>query len=86
MALLFADGFDHYGLDETNLLDGVYASSEETALSTTQAATGTTSIYIFNEDSNEEITNLRKVLPVAKDKLGVMGRFYFAELTVNYAG
>ena len=41
MALLWADGFDHYGEDEDNLLDGVYASvSNSNGNSGTSTSTG----------------------------------------------
>lgn len=43
--LIFCDGFDHYGLDETNMTDGAYAQVDSAALqwalSTTIPRTGT---------------------------------------------
>jgi hypothetical protein len=79
MARLFEDGFDHYGLDETNMLDGVYAQAEQ-VLSAAQVATGTHSIYFSNTNSVFGSGGcLRKVLPAAKDKMGAMARFYFPD-------
>ena len=79
--LLFADGFDHYGLDEGNMLDGVYATCEQN-LSTTYFATGTHSMrinmeaYQFTNDKS-----LRKVLPLGSEtKVGVMMRVYMPTL------
>lgn len=82
--LLWADGFDHYGTDETNMLDGVYASYDGT-LSTTHVATGTTAFAIDNPGGLSSFDGLRFVLPASKDKLGAAARFYFPQLpTTNY--
>jgi hypothetical protein len=78
--LLWADGFDHYGTDESNLTDGVYASYGSAILSTTQFATGTHSLKIDDADSLSSLTNPRKVLPSSTDKLGAMARFYLDTL------
>lgn len=84
MTLLWADGFDHYGLDESNMLDGVYASVDG-SLSTAQVATGTHAFAVDNPGGLSSFDGLRKVLPAARDKLGAMGRFYFPQLpTANY--
>lgn len=84
MALLWCDGFDHYGLTETNMLDGVYAevsfNTGGNVLSTTQAATGTHSMLIADDSGD---CGLRKVLPSSETKLGCTGRFYFPTLGDN---
>lgn len=81
MALLWCDGFDHYGTDETHLSDGVYGTvGSEVVLSTTQVATGTHSIFIGESGENSSIGGLRKVLPAATTKMGVCARYYFPGL------
>lgn len=79
MALLFADGFDHYGTDETNMLDGTYANASNVTLSTTFVATGTHSLRIDASGTATHSTGLRKVLPTAKTKMGAIARFYFPD-------
>jgi hypothetical protein len=79
--LLWADGFDHYGTDETNMLDGVYAEAHANLdLSTTFFATGTHSYHVDSSGGAAERRMLRKVLPTAVDKIGVAGRFYFPNM------
>lgn len=83
--LLWADGFDHYGLDETNMTDGPYAQAESVALSTTFKATGTHSLHINGNGSSTSFSGLRKVLPATKTKMGVACRLYFPGFnTSNY--
>lgn len=82
MARVHGDGFDHYGLDETNMLDGIYAQCDSpnyVELDSTIVATGTHSMHIKGGEENEAL-GLRKVLPTAIDKAGAMGRFYFPNL------
>lgn len=79
MARLFEDGFDHYGSDEGNMVDGVYADAAG-ELSTAIVATGTHSFRMTGIDSSNTFNGLRKVLPTSKDKLGVMARLYFPQL------
>ncbi len=74
---LWEDGFDHYGTDEGNMLDGSYASATSdgsTGLTSARAATGTHSFYTGSGGG------FRKVLPSSKTAVGAMGRFYFAAL------
>jgi hypothetical protein len=78
--LLWCDGFDHYGSDETNMLDGVYAAVGGMALDSSVKNTGTHSIYVSGNDSTSANTGLRKVLPSSVDKIGAAGRFYFPNL------
>lgn len=86
MALLWADGFDHYGLDETKMLDGVYAQVDYTGnhatLSSSIVNTGTGSMY-FDNGSEGSAFGMRKVLPSAVSKMGACGRFYFPDLPSN---
>lgn len=93
MALLWCDGFDHYGTDNSNMLDGVYACVGATAsgsggngLITSAAATGTHSYWIRRAASTGNDENLRKVLPTSKDKMGCAGRFYFPTLSGGNSG
>lgn len=83
MARLHGDGFDHYGLDETNLLDGIYAQATNVELTTALAATGTHSLKINATGTASVQGVLRKVLPTAIDKMGAMGRFYFPDMPVD---
>jgi hypothetical protein len=81
MGRLFEDGFDHYGLDENNMLDGVYAQVDgANNLSTAQVATGTHSLFVGGSTGLTTFNGVRKVLPTAKDKLGMTARFYFPSL------
>lgn len=83
MARLFGDGFDHYGTDESNMLDGVYALASGT-LSTSIVATGTHSFRLTEANSGSGTFNgLRKVLPASLDKMGVMLRVYYPLLPGN---
>jgi hypothetical protein len=79
MALIWADGFDHYGTDETNMLDGVYANYDG-EISTGQVATGTHAFYFNQVGGLSTFDGLRKVLPSAVTTLGAAARFYFPQL------
>lgn len=80
MSLMFADGFEHYGDDESNMLDGVYADNRCT-LTTALAATGSRCILLDQTSENvNNPRNTRKVLPYATNKLGVGQRIYFPNL------
>lgn len=78
--LLWCDGFDHYGTDETNMTDGVYAVSGG-ALSTSAVATGTHSYQLTTSADVDNTNSLRKVLPASETMMGVAGRFYFSTLS-----
>jgi hypothetical protein len=80
MALLWCDGFDHYGTDETNLTDGPYATAADVTLTTAQVATGTHSILIGESTNNSSVGGLRKVLPASVTKMGLCMRLYFPGL------
>lgn len=83
MTLLWADGFDHYGLDLNNMLDGVYATAENIELSTAHPGTGTHGIFVNDESDNSSGGGLRKVLTSSTTKMGAIGRFYFPSLPVG---
>lgn len=83
MARLHGDGFDHYGDDESNMLDGEYAQASGGEISATIVATGTRSWHCNGKTGLLALEGLRKVLPAAKNKLGQMGRFYFPALPTS---
>jgi hypothetical protein len=91
---LFEDGFDHYGTSLSNMLDGTYAQAgggapngRTSGLRTNLFATGGTSYYHGTGPGLTTFEGLRKVLPAAKDKLGVAMRVYFPQFTAaNSAG
>ncbi len=79
MALLFCDGFDHYGLDETNMTDGAYAEVEVSGiakftLSTVNPRTGT---HALNKGTSTTWTAARRVLGGAKTTVGQAVAAYF---------
>ena len=76
---IFGDGFDQYGDDEGNMLDGVYARADG-SLSTANPVTGTHSWLISAEDISTGFRGLRKVIPSPTNKMGAMGHFYFPTL------
>lgn len=77
--LLWADGFDHYGDNEANMLDGIYGNASNVTLMTNLVATGTHSIRVDSSGTATHSTGLRKVLPTAKTKMGAAARFYFPD-------
>jgi hypothetical protein len=85
MALLWCDGFDHYGTDTNNMLDGAWANvaadngTANVRLSTTHPATGTHGIR-FRQNVGGDTTSIRKVLPAASNKLGVACRVWLDQL------
>jgi hypothetical protein len=82
MALLWCDGFEHYGLDESKMLDGVYLNAGIT-LTTAHASTGTTSVYVGSDAAGSIGNSLRKVIPAATTKMGVAARFYIPEAPIH---
>lgn len=69
--ILWADGFDHYGDDETQMLDGPYAAVVST-LSTTRARTGIRSLLIGSSNGN----GFRRVWGAAKSTVGIGAAFW----------
>lgn len=91
MALLWMDGFDHYGAGVNGrlaMLDGVWADipSTNTTPETVNPRTGAYSCR-FNGSSNHTSPGLRRVLGVERSTVGVGGVFYFTALpTANAYG
>lgn len=84
MARIWEDGFDHYGLDETNMLDGSYAQHQGGSLSTAQFSTGTHSYYVSNSiGSLLSFDGLRRVVATPVNKIGCAARVYFPQLPVS---
>lgn len=82
MALLWCDGFGHYGVT-ANLLNGVYASvNSGVSISTANPRTGTHHIRIggFTTSSTSD---LRRVLGGAKTTVGIGGAFYWPQLPTD---
>jgi hypothetical protein len=84
MARLWEDGFDHYGTDAANMLDGSYAAAGGFAISTAQVATGTHSLF-FTDDTftGGSSDNLRKVFTSAVTGLGKTCRIYMPALPTS---
>lgn len=82
MALLWCDGFDHYGVIG-NLTEGVWAEVNSTlTLSSANPRTGTHHMRAATGRSNLVIA--RRILGGAKTSVGFAGAFYFLALpTVN---
>lgn len=81
--LLWCDGFDHYGLDETNMTDGAYAQVDvnfglEWTLSTANPRTGTH--HLRRDDSATGPRFVRRVLGGAKSTVGQAAAVYFDQL------
>lgn len=73
MALLWCDGFDHYGV-LANLTEGAWAETTNVnSLSTVNPRTGTHALRLV-------ISTPRRVLGGAKTTVGLAGAFYFATL------
>ena len=73
MALLWCDGFDHYGVIG-NMTEGVYAQVANVSLSTSNPRTGTHHLSIQSSGT------LRRVLGGAKTTVGLAAAFYYASL------
>lgn len=78
MALLWCDGFDHYGVIG-NLTEGVYADrGTDITLSTINPRTGTHCLRGSGGTASSRL--LRRVLGSAKTSVGIAGAFYLATL------
>lgn len=81
MALIFCDGFDHYGLDETNMTDGVYAQVDSTALkwALSTANPRTSTHHMLRNTAG--LGMLRRVFPDgAATSIGQAAAFHFDKL------
>lgn len=89
MALLWAEPFDIYGSDETNMFDGVWAEithggpTDDPSLTTVQKRTGTHSLLMPGTASGLATTIARRVLGGAKTKAGVGGAYYLTSLPAS---
>jgi len=80
MALLWCDGFDHYGTSTAKMLDGVYAEVGTSAsISTLNPRTGANHLRI-NGGSGQAATFVRRVLGGAKTTVGLGAVFYLTAL------
>lgn len=74
MALIWMDGFDHYGDTESNLLAGAYASMSGMTLDASLSRTGSTSLLASAGSS------IDKTLPSQKTVVGVGMAIYFSSM------
>ena len=84
MSLLWCDGFDHYGLDEANMLDGPYAEVHPLVwdLSTANPRAGTH--HMRWTTNNAESAWMRRVFGGAKTTVGIGQAMYLPNLpTLN---
>jgi len=80
MALLWCDGFDHYGTSTTKMLDGAWAEAGgAVTLSSANPRTGTYHIR-QSGGTTASTTNIRRVLGGAKTTVGMGGAFYLPAL------
>lgn len=80
MALLWCDGFDHYGTSTARMLDGAYAEvGTSVSLVTTNPRTGTHHLRITG-GSGQAATFCRRVLGGAKTTVGIGAVFYYTSL------
>lgn len=89
MALLWMDGFDHYGADESNMTDGVYAQvdTDFISLSSANPRTGTHSIFVSGAPQFEDGTwVVRRVFGKSLTTVGFAHAFHMAKLPDNNDG
>lgn len=78
MALLWCDGFDHYGVI-ANLTEGVYAETGTVTLMTANPRTGTYHLRV-GPALTASNSVVRRVLGSAKTTVGIAGAFYYLTL------
>lgn len=71
MTILWAEGFDHYGDDESMMLDGPYAAVNST-LTTAKARTGARSLLLGSANGN----GIRRVWGATKATVGIGAAFW----------
>lgn len=79
MSILWAEGFDHYGDDETMMLDGPYAAVSGSTLTTAKARTGLRSLLTGSANGN----GFRRVWGAAKSTVGIGAAFWHDALPSN---
>ncbi len=88
MTLLWCDGFDHYGLDENNMLDGPWAeilvpAVDRLKVSTALPRAGTHSLeFKLDGTSSANPLFIRRVLGAPLATAGIGGAFYVTSLPV----
>lgn len=80
MALMWADGFDHYGGITARLLDGVYSQIEGVALSAANPRTGGYAMRVSPIANN---SGARRVLPAETTKVGFGYAFNLSALPTD---
>lgn len=80
MALLWADGFDHYGGAVARMFDGVYSQLEGVSLSTNRVRTGT-HCALINCLAND--SGMRRVLKAEKTAIGLAYAFDLTQLPTD---
>lgn len=79
MALIFMDGFDHYGTDESNLTAGPWAEANSVfSISSDNPRTGLNSIRF--DYGNNQARVLRRVLGIERSRVGLGMGFFPNEL------
>lgn len=80
MALLWADGFDHYGGSVARMLDGVYSSIDAISLRNTSPRTGDWALYVATYNNN---SGARRVLPSPRTNVGLGFAFNLDQLPTD---
>lgn len=86
MSILWMESFNYYGLDETKMLDGLWAQiafsgfASPPSLSTTRARTGTHSLFMPDVPVNSAQNVARRVFGGAKSVVGVGMALYLEAL------
>lgn len=81
MALLWMDGFDHYGTDESQMLDGVWAEVASGATLQANARTGAYAIRLEGGAGGGQ--KIRRIFGAAKTKVGIAEAVYIDSLPTN---
>jgi len=77
--MLWMDGFDHYGDDETLLTQGAYAEVDTVTLSTLNPRSGTRNLRIFSGNDG----GVRRVFGGDFDTVGIGYAFYIPSLPID---
>lgn len=81
MSLVHADNFTIYGLDESFMLNGIYANIQGMSLSADPDGVSTGDVVrITGQGQNNENQNFRFVLPSSQNKVGVPQRIWLPAL------
>jgi len=80
MAILFADSLQQYGLDETAMLDGVWAELDAGALSFSLASTGRSGTYSLTRGTSTLLKIARRALGTSVGTVGMGFALYPSKL------